>query len=66
CSSILPIYNQSSLLSSLSISALDEYKGRRQLSELLLPDSGPVALEKKGGRGSSLTDKVISLAVMYV
>ena len=56
-SSILPLYNQSSLLSSLSISALEEYKGRRLLSELLLPDSGPVALEKKG-KGSTLTDKV--------
>ena len=66
-SSILPLYNQSSLLSSLSISALEEYKGRRRLSELLLPDSGPVALEKKG-KGSTLTDKVTLCmpCVMYL
>lgn len=38
---------QSSLLSSLSISAQEQFRGHRQLSEFILPDSVSVALESK-------------------
>lgn len=51
------VLNSSTLLSSLSISALAEYKGRRNLSELLLPDTSPVTLE--GRTGKNLSHKVI-------
>ena len=55
--SVLPSYTEdSSLLSSLSISALSEYKGRRKLGELLLPDGVSIVTDGKSRRG--LSEKV--------
>ena len=55
--SVLPSYTEdSSLLSSLSISALSEYKGRRKLGELLLPDGVSIVTDGKSRR--SLSEKV--------
>ena len=56
-SSVLSMYSrQSSLLSSLTISAAQEYKERRHLGDLLLPDNVSVALEGKNRR--TLSEKV--------
>lgn len=56
------ILNSSTLLSSLSISALSEYKGRRNLNELLLSDNSSVTLE--GRTGKNLSQKVTRVPII--